>query len=66
LAGTITVAGTVTAALLLDRLTTRPPLGAAVFSVTVQASVPAPVMDPMLQVKALNAAAAVAASLFST
>jgi NhaP-type Na+/H+ or K+/H+ antiporter len=60
-AGTVTVAGTVTAALLLDRLTLRPPLGAAAFSVTVQASVPDPVMDALLQESALNAASGVAA-----
>jgi hypothetical protein len=53
-AATVTVAGTVTAELLLARLTVNPPLAAAVFSVTVQLSVPAPVMDPLLQLKALN------------
>ena len=56
LAGTVTVAGTVTAVLLLARLTTRPLLAAATFSVTVQASVPDPVMDELLQESALNAA----------
>lgn len=55
LAGTVTVAGTVTAALLLDRLTLSPPLGAAAFSAAVQASVPDPVMDPLLQESALKA-----------
>jgi hypothetical protein len=60
LAGTVTVAGTVTAVLLLDRLTLRPPLAAAAFSVTVQASLPAPVIDALPQDSALNAAAAVA------
>jgi hypothetical protein len=60
-AGTVTVAGAVTAALLLARLTLRPPLGAAAFSVTVQASVPEPVIDALLQESALNAAAGVAA-----
>jgi hypothetical protein len=39
---TVTVAGTVTALLLLDRFTVKLPLAAA-FSVTVQLSVPAPV-----------------------
>jgi hypothetical protein len=53
------VAGTVTAALLLDRLTLRPPLGAAAFSVTVQASVPEPVMDELLQESEVSAAAGV-------
>ena len=57
-AGTVTVAGTVTAALLLDRLTLSPPLGAAALSLTVQASVPDPVMDPPLQESAFNAAGA--------
>ena len=42
LAGTTTVAGTVTAALLLVRPTLKPPLPAAVVSVTVHASLPAP------------------------
>jgi hypothetical protein len=53
-AGTVTVAGTVTAGLLLDRLTLSPPLAAAAFSVTVQASVPAPVIDALPQVSALS------------
>jgi hypothetical protein len=56
--GTITVLGTVTAELLLDRLTLRPPLGADAVSVTVHASVPDPVMAPLLQNSALNAAGA--------
>jgi hypothetical protein len=54
-AGIVTVLGTVTAELLLDRFTICPPLGAAVLSVTVQASVPDPVMAPLLQDSALNA-----------
>jgi len=53
-AATVTEAGTVTAELLLAKLTANPPLGAAAFSVTVQLSVPAPVMDPLTQVSALN------------
>jgi len=57
-AGTVTVAGTVTAALLLARLTLRPPLGAAADSVTVHASDPDPVMDPLLQESTFNAAGA--------
>jgi hypothetical protein len=56
LAGTTTVAGTVTAALLLARVTLKPPLPAAVVSVTVQASLPDPVIDALLQVSALSAA----------
>ena len=55
-AGTVTVLGTVPAELLLDRLTLSPPLGAAAVSVTVHASVPDPVMVPLLQYSALNAA----------
>jgi hypothetical protein len=54
LAGTVTVAGTVTDELLLDRLTLKPPLGAAEVSVTVQASVPAPVIEALLQDRAFN------------
>jgi hypothetical protein len=44
-AATVTEAGTVTAALPLARFTVKPPLAAAVFNETEQASVPAPVMD---------------------
>jgi hypothetical protein len=53
------VAGTVITALPLDRLTLSPPLGAAELNVTMQASVPAPVMTELLQERALNAAAEV-------
>ena len=53
-AATVTEAGTVTAPLLLARLTANPPLAAAVFSVTVQLSVPAPVMELLLQLSALS------------
>ena len=56
LAATVTVAGTLTAALLLDRLTLNPPLGATALSDTVQASLPAPVMDVLLHEIALNPA----------
>ena len=55
-AATITVAGTVTAALLLARLTVKPPLPAAAASVTVQLSLPDPVIDALLQESAPNAA----------
>jgi len=48
-AATVTVAGKVTAELLLDRLTVKPPLGAAALNPTVQLSVPAPVIDPLEQ-----------------
>ena len=54
LAGTTTVAGTVTEVLLLVRPTLTPPLPAAELSVTVQASLPAPVMDALLQDNELN------------
>lgn len=53
-AGTVTVGGMDTAALLLVRPTLKPPFGAAVLRVTVQASAPAPVRDPELQAMALS------------
>jgi hypothetical protein len=53
-AATVTVAGTRTNALLLARFTVNPPLGAAAFSVTVQLSVPAPIIVPLTQVRALS------------
>ncbi len=53
-AATVTEAGTVTAELLLARLTVNPPLAAAAFSVTVQLSVPAPVIDPVVQIRPLS------------
>ena len=53
-AATVTLAGTVTAELLLTRLTANPPLAAAAFKVTVQLSVPAPVTDPLVQLNALS------------
>jgi hypothetical protein len=56
-AAMVAEAGTVTALLLLDRLTTVALVTADVI-VTVQASVPAPVSDPLLQERPLNAAAA--------
>jgi hypothetical protein len=55
-AATVTEAGTVTAELLLDKLTVAPPLPAAVLSATVQESVPEPVMDALTQDSALNVA----------
>jgi hypothetical protein len=54
-AGTINMAGTVTATLLLARLTAWPPLPAGVISVTVQGSLPDPVMNALLQANALTA-----------
>ena len=53
-AGTVTVAGRVTAGSLLESLTLSPPLPAAPLRVTVQASVPAPVTAPPVQERALN------------
>jgi hypothetical protein len=54
-AGTVTVLGTVTAELLLDRFTVNPSLDAGAVSVTVQTSVPDPVKAPLLQYSVLNA-----------
>jgi hypothetical protein len=53
-AATVTEVGTVTAVLLLARLTANPPDAAAVFNVTVQLSVPAPVIEPLVQLNALS------------
>ncbi|MGA3035043.1 MAG: hypothetical protein ABSD70_17285 [Terracidiphilus sp.] len=46
---TVTDEGTVTAKLLLARLTAKPPLAAAALTVTEQLSVPAPVIEPLVQ-----------------
>ena len=54
LAGTVTVLGRATAASLLVRLTTNPPVSAAAFSVTLQLSVPAPASEFELQVNELS------------
>jgi hypothetical protein len=62
-AGTVTFAGSVTAELLLDKLTLIPPLGAAALSVTVQASVPDSDMVALLQEKVLSAAVTVSGVL---
>ncbi len=53
-AATVTDAGTVTAVLLLARFTTSPPLAGAALSVTEQASVPVPVIEVLVQEKALS------------
>jgi hypothetical protein len=53
-AATVTDAGTATAELLLARLTVKPPAGAAVLSETLQLSVPAAVIDPLVQVRPLS------------
>ena len=47
--GTVAAGGKVTAALLLVRLTEKPPLAAGAFRITVQPSVPAPDIDPFAQ-----------------
>jgi len=53
-AGIVTVDGTETAALLLERPTATPPLAAAALSVTVQVSVPDPVMDELAHESAVR------------
>ncbi len=53
---TVTEAATPTALLLLARRTRNPPLVAAAFSETVQLSVPAPVIEVLVQLKALRVA----------
>ena len=52
---TVTDAGTITALLLLARFTGKPAPVAAAFKVTVQLSVPAPVIEPFAQLSPLNA-----------
>jgi hypothetical protein len=52
----VTEAGTITAVLLLLRLTIVPLLGAAALRITVHASVPAPVKDELIQEIALGTA----------
>jgi hypothetical protein len=54
-AATTTLAGTVTEELLLARPTANPPPAAATFNVTVQLSVPTPVIVPLAQLSALGA-----------
>ena len=51
---TVTDAGTLTALLLLFRFTVKPPLDALCVSFTVQASVPAPVSEPLEQKSVLS------------
>jgi hypothetical protein len=53
-AATVTELGTVTAPLLLPRFVINPPVAAAAFSVTVQLSVPAPVIEPLEQVRPVS------------
>ena len=59
-AGTVTEVGTETALLLLASPTATPPLGADPVRLTVQASVPDPVIDELLQKTALTVGAALA------
>ena len=54
-AGTVTLPGTVTAELLLDKFTVSPPSAAGAVNATVHAVTPAPVMAPLLHVRPLNA-----------
>ena len=53
-AGTVTVLGTVTAELLLDKFTIRPPLGAEAVSVTVQGSAADPIRALLVQLSELK------------
>lgn len=55
-AGTVIVLGVFTAELPLDRFTVKPPPGAAAVNVTVHASVPAPVILPLLHDSMLRVA----------
>jgi hypothetical protein len=63
--GTVTTAGTTTAMLLLERITSSSAMAGPV-SVTVQASVPAPVKDALLQDSVLNVTAATPVPLMGT
>jgi hypothetical protein len=54
---TVTEDGTVRFAMLLASVTVTPPPGALPVSDTVQLSVPAPVNDPLAQLRALNTGA---------
>jgi hypothetical protein len=54
-AATVTDAGTATDVSLLDRVTAWPPVPAAALRVTVHESVPAPVIEPFVQLSALSA-----------
>jgi hypothetical protein len=64
-AGTVTTAGTATAMLLLERITSSSALAGSV-RVTVQESIPAPVKDALLQDSVLNVAAATPVPLIGT
>src|SRR6202044_895777 len=60
---TVTVAGTVTAALLLARLTANPPLDAAAFKLTVQLSVPVASIELFAQLNPDSAGPALGAAV---
>jgi hypothetical protein len=62
-AATVTEDGTVTADILLDRLTVWPPVDAAALSVTEQLSLPAPVSEDDAQVSAFNSGCPVPVAL---
>jgi hypothetical protein len=51
---TVTDDGTLTAELLLATLTAKPPLAAAALKVTEQLSVPAPVIEPLVQLNPVS------------
>jgi len=53
-AATVTEDGTATFVLLLERLTARPPLPAALFRVTVQLSVVVPLIEELAQLTAVS------------
>jgi hypothetical protein len=63
LAGRVTVAGRVAAELLLERLTTSPPFPAPALRLTVQKSVPDPVIEALVQESALSVPGAVTVPL---
>ena len=63
LAGTVTVAGRVTAASLLERPTLSPPFPVAALRLTVQISVPGPVIEPLPQESALSVPGAMGADV---
>ena len=62
-APTVTLAGTAAFALLLDSVTSNPPLGAAAVNVTVQAEDPGAFTVPGVQLTLLSATAAAAVSV---
>jgi hypothetical protein len=62
-AGTVIETGKVTALLLLVRLAVNPPLAAAEVNVKVQLSVPATVIDPLMQLSELKVGALAAVAV---